>query len=273
VSLCRFHSSVTAPDSLGPEGVRGQAGQGRREAGKGSAHQCVTRRRPTEDAEMYRAHARPQRPLHPRQGDQAKEEGSSRCQVFLTSGGDVIARRKRGESEVELEVKEEALSAADMTMQSAYSNFAASTATGFGSVSQARSQLAERASSRSEPPRSFCRNLILQERSGGEARLCLILSAPPGKPCGASVTDWFLAKRSKAQPFMAKAKHVLAAKTKPGGVLGSVNRSAIHAPEEGTRRSIAAARTAPGSARRTQAPSRPHPRLQAQQEEALGAHQ
>ena len=55
MSLDRFHSSVTAPDSLGPEGVRGQAGQGRREGGKGSAHQCVTRRRPTEDAEMRRA--------------------------------------------------------------------------------------------------------------------------------------------------------------------------------------------------------------------------
>ena len=33
----------------------GQAGQGRREGGKGSARQCVTRRRPTEDAEMGRA--------------------------------------------------------------------------------------------------------------------------------------------------------------------------------------------------------------------------
>ena len=34
---------------------------------------------------------------------------------------------------------------------------------------------AERATNRSETPRSDCRNLILQERSGGEAQLCLIL--------------------------------------------------------------------------------------------------
>ncbi len=37
------------------EGAPGQAGQGRRKADKGSAHQCVTRRRPTEDTGKRRA--------------------------------------------------------------------------------------------------------------------------------------------------------------------------------------------------------------------------
>jgi len=48
-------SSLNVQTSSRPEAACGQAGQGRREADKGSAHQCVTRRRPTEDAEMRRA--------------------------------------------------------------------------------------------------------------------------------------------------------------------------------------------------------------------------
>jgi DNA-binding beta-propeller fold protein YncE len=52
--------STTSAISKSPrtETACGQAGQGRREGGKGSAHQCVTRRRPTDDAEMRRATGR-----------------------------------------------------------------------------------------------------------------------------------------------------------------------------------------------------------------------
>jgi hypothetical protein len=52
----RMTSSMS--NFLRPEASSGQADQGRREGGKGSAHQCVTRRRPTDDAEMRRATGR-----------------------------------------------------------------------------------------------------------------------------------------------------------------------------------------------------------------------
>jgi hypothetical protein len=45
-------------------------------------------------------------------------------------------------------------------------------------------------------------------------------------------------------------------KTKPGGVLGSGNSSAIHATEDGARRPFAAARAESGSTDRTQAASK-----------------
>src|ERR1700720_502284 len=55
MSALTYRVASLIPNFLGSEAACGQAGQGRKEVGKGSAHQCVTRRRPTEDAEMRRA--------------------------------------------------------------------------------------------------------------------------------------------------------------------------------------------------------------------------